>query len=114
MIEMHVEIHIPQLWKEKKFIKDYWGGVNFLVGPNGTGKSLFAEQLRNYLTRQGRKTRLLNAERLRGLENKQYDAFGYSTIRDGFNIRDFNSYKDAAINDGLSVDAFIVLKKNLM
>jgi hypothetical protein len=44
------------MWGENIFRKTGWGSINLLVGANGTGKSLFAEQLKiNCPTRLFRK-----------------------------------------------------------
>lgn len=36
---------LPVLWGGT-FTKNEWGHVNFLIGPNGTGKTLFATELK--------------------------------------------------------------------
>ena len=62
-----VNIEIPQIWPGT-FSKNEWNSVNFIVGANGTGKSLFSNRLKEQLQRQGFKVRLLSAERLSGFE----------------------------------------------
>lgn len=48
---MHIPIDItlPKIWKGK-FSKHEWGYTNFIVGPNGTGKSLLSNELKNKLS----------------------------------------------------------------
>ncbi|OFY62410.1 MAG: hypothetical protein A3H98_08165 [Bacteroidetes bacterium RIFCSPLOWO2_02_FULL_36_8] len=67
MITKNIDSSIPLLWGQEHFIKNEWGYINYLVGPNGTGKSLLAEQLKNHFSNGGFKSRYLNAERLVGL-----------------------------------------------
>lgn len=113
-----ITIQIPQLWGADTFSKSEWGNINLIVGPNGTGKSLFAEQLKKQLSRNGLKPRLLNAERLAGLEKQNYGGFtgmveGGNSITKGFNISNFGQLKTHGDNFGLSSSAFIILKERL-
>lgn len=46
-MEIPLTLSIPYLWGENNDIKkNDWGSINYLVGPNGTGKSLFGEKLK--------------------------------------------------------------------
>lgn len=113
MINIPINIQLPNLWQTKTFVKNDWGEINLIVGPNGTGKSLFADQLKQQLTRKGYKTRLLNAERLSGLEKQDYSYFGSSNFNQGLNISQFSTLKSNGENYGLSTTAFIILKERL-
>jgi hypothetical protein len=113
MINIPITITIPEIWNDKSFTKNDWGEINIIVGPNGTGKSLFADKLKAQLTTNQFKTRLLNAERLSGLEKQRYDYFGRSSLEKGLNISDFNTLKSFGENYGLSSSAFIILKERL-
>lgn len=113
MIDIPINISLPELWSTKTFTKNEWGEINLIVGPNGTGKSLFAEQLKNQLNSKGYKTRLLNAERLSGLEKQEYSYFGSSGFSNGINISNFSSIKSNGELFGLSTSAFIILKERL-
>ncbi len=75
MNTIEINIKVPQLWGEETFIKNEWGDINLLVGANGTGKTLFAEQLKNQLKQKGFSVRYLNAERLSGFEKTNYSYF---------------------------------------
>jgi len=112
-MNLQVRISIPYLWGDQTFQKNEWGFLNFLVGPNGTGKTLFAEQLKQQCQDQGLKPRYLNAERLAGLEKQQYGNFGSSNLSNGLNIGLFTAYKNQGISFGLSADAFVILKEKL-
>lgn len=113
MINIPVSIKIPELWEEQEFIKNEWGEINLIVGPNGTGKSLFSDKLKLVLERNGFKTRLLNAERLSGFEKKSYNHFGSSRLSSGINISEFTTLKSEGEQFGLSASAFILLKEHL-
>ena len=113
MIEKNIDITIPLLWGDEHFVKNQWGSINFLVGPNGTGKSLLAEQIKIKFNAGGFLTRYLNAERLVGLEKQVEGRFGGGTLQRGFDITHFEDYKTRAENTGLSSSAIIILKQRL-
>lgn len=111
-----IEISIPEIWtKEKKFSKENWGRINYFMGPNGTGKSLFAKKLNEKLKEKGYRSRLLTAERLYGFENTAYDSFGIGTdhYKEGFEIQNLERLMGILIENNLSAEAFIKLKKRL-
>lgn len=113
MINNNVNISIPVLWGEQQFIKNEWGEINYIVGANGTGKSLLAEQIKNHFSNNGFTSRYLSAERLVGLEKQNEGRFGGGTMGNGFDISLFADLKQRAENTGLSSSAFIVLKERL-
>jgi predicted ATP-dependent endonuclease of OLD family len=114
MINIPISIQIPDLWQTQTFIKNDWGPINIIVGPNGTGKSLFADQLKQQLARKSYKTRLLNAERLSGLEKQNYTYFTHgSKLSQGLNISEFAGLKQYGEEYGLSSSAFVILKERL-
>lgn len=113
MFDIPTNISIPELWGDKNFEIEKWGDVNILVGANGTGKSMFAEQLRQGTFVRDNPVRYLNAERLAGLEKQEYYDFGYSQFNNGFSIKKFDTLKQNGIAYGLSSSAFIILKEKL-
>lgn len=114
MINLNVIISLPQLWQAQQFVKNDWNAINLIVGPNGTGKSLFADQLKHQLANAGLSVRLLNAERLAGLEKQDYNNFtGGSYFSSGFNIGNFETIKGHGDAYGLSSSAFVLLKERL-
>lgn len=114
MINLSVNISLPQLWQAQQFVKNDWNAINLIVGPNGTGKSLFADQLKQQLVNAGLRVRLLNAERLAGLEKQDYHGFsGGSQFNSGFNIGQFEAIKGNGDAYGLSSSAFVLLKERL-
>ncbi|GAA4079587.1 hypothetical protein GCM10022389_27030 [Flavobacterium cheonanense] len=113
MITKNIDISIPILWGNEHFIKNEWGFINYLVGANGTGKSLLAEQIKNQFNSDGFRSRYLNAERLIGLEKQHEGRFGGASLRQGFDISLFADYKSRAENHGLSSSGIIILKERL-
>ena len=107
-----VNIKMPQIWLGT-FSKNEWNSVNFIVGANGTGKSLFSNKLKEQLQNQGFKVRLLSAERLSGFEKESYLYFTSSQMNEGLNISNFKYYKNYGQQYGLSSSAFIILKERL-
>lgn len=112
MINIPVKISVPEIWKGQ-FEKENWNPVNFIVGANGTGKSLFSEQLKQELQRNKLKVRLLTAERLAGFEKSDYSYFTSGQMTSGLNISYFNTYKSQGEQFGLSSSAFVTLKERL-
>ena len=107
-----IKIELPKIWPGT-FEKAEWTSINFIVGPNGTGKSLLSNQLYDKLKGKGYKVRLLSAERLSGFEKSNYNYFTSSQLEQGLNISYFNTYKDYGQRYGLSTYAFIILKERL-
>lgn len=113
MIQKDVDITIPMLWGNEHFIKNEWGYINYLVGANGTGKSLLAEQIKAKFNGNGFSPRYLNAERLVGLEKQEVGRYGGGQLNRGFDITYYEDYKSRAENSGLSSSAIIILKQRL-
>lgn len=112
MINISIKISLPEIW-HGEFEKNEWGSVNFIVGANGTGKSLLSDRLKEQLGFQKYKVRLLTAERLAGLEKKDYSYFSSSNFRKGLDISNFSTYKSYGEQFGLSTSAFVLLKERL-
>jgi len=113
MINIPITIQLPELWNTQTFTKNDWGAINIIVGSNGTGKSLFADQLKAQLMAKGYKVRLLNAERLSGFEKQDYSQFSTTSFSRGLNISNFSSLKHNGDAFGLSTYAFVILKERL-
>jgi hypothetical protein len=88
-----VTVRIEDLWGTQEFSKTEWGGVNYLVGPNGSGKTRFAEPLKQALSSAGMKPRYLSAERLAGLEKSAI--WGqHGALYRGFDVGQYQQYKN--------------------
>lgn len=113
MIIKNVDITLPVLWNDEHFIKNEWGYINYLVGANGTGKSLLAEKIKLKFNGGGFSPRYLNAERLVGLEKQDVGRYGGGNLRRGFDISYLEDYKSRAEDSGLSSSAIVILKQRL-
>ena len=69
-MKIPVDIQIDFLWGEQHFKKDDWGPITYIVGANGTGKSIFAEKLKQQLGQNGLKVRYFGADRIANLAGK--------------------------------------------
>lgn len=122
MYTFDLNFNLPIPWNNELFEMKEIGFINYLLGANGTGKSQFAEQLKNYFTPKGLKCRVLSADRLIG--------FGFTTkmdvwhdgansiinkphINDGFNKENFDRYINGAEYLNTGTDAFVLLEKKL-
>ncbi|MBL7083912.1 MAG: AAA family ATPase [Candidatus Aminicenantes bacterium] len=112
-MNLEIAISIPDLWGEQIFQKNEWSSINYLVGPNATGKTRFVEELNKQCKNQGLKVRYLSSERLFGLERKRYDLFGHTALNQGFDFRVFQEYKRQGLEFGLAGDAFPILKEKI-
>ena len=110
-----VDIQIEFLWGDQHFKKDNWGDITYIVGANGTGKSVFAEQLKKQFKQKGLKVRYFGADRIANLASK-WDTTGHlATDRNqkGLDIGSFASYKSQSDELGQSIDALIELQSKL-
>jgi len=107
-MELDVAIRLPELWGDKQFEQTEWGHLNFLIGPNGTGKTRFAEELENNIPEYS--TRYLNAERLSGMEKQRYGNFSRTNLNRGFNLEQEDQFLRQAESQGLSSDAYLELQ----
>jgi len=112
-VQLPIRITLSDLWGNVPFEKNEWGGINFLVGPNGTGKSLFAEQLKVQCLKQGLKVRLLGSDRLHGLAKRNYGRYGSGMHDRGFELGQFQPYRQEADQYGQSSDALMALQDKL-
>lgn len=121
MYEIDLKLTLQVPWKNESFEMSEIGYINYLVGPNGTGKSQFSEQLKKFFNSISLKCRVLSADRLTGLgfssKNIHSGHGGYvvqqSHFHDGFGKKEFNYYKSGAEELDTGADAFILLEEKL-
>lgn len=63
MIRLEVKVKLPFLWGRSVFKKDIWSHINLIVGPNGSGKTLLAENIAGQFERSGYKVKFLRSDR---------------------------------------------------
>lgn len=63
MITVETKVKIPFLWGKAAFKKSKWNQVNLIVGPNGSGKTLLAEEISSQFEKKGYKVDFLRSER---------------------------------------------------
>lgn len=56
-MKIDVDIAVDFLWGNEHFIKNEWGEITYIVGPNGTGKTIVAEKLKEQFKNAKLKTR---------------------------------------------------------
>lgn len=122
MYSIDIKLNLKVPWKNENFEMSEIGYINYLVGPNGTGKSQFSEQLKNFFNNKQLKCRVLSADRLTGLgfstkENINMNHGNYvasqSNFHDGFGKKEFQYYKQGAEFLDTGVDAFVLLEEKL-
>lgn len=113
MFKVNIDIQLPEPWRDKRFQTDKIGYINFLVGPNGTGKSRFTEGIKRALP----DCRMLSSDRLAGLFFKSSGNSNYlvpgSYVAEGYNKNSFEHYKQGAEEVGIGGDAFVILEEKL-
>ena len=118
-IDIKLNLQVP--WKNENFEMSKIGYINYLVGPNETGKSQFSEQLKNFFISKQLKCRVLSADRLAGLGFSSKDinngngnyVVSNSNFHDGFNKQYFLQYNQGAESMGTGADAFVLLEEKL-
>ena len=63
MIHLETKVKLPFLWGKTAFKKDCWNQVNLIVGPNGSGKTLLAEELAKFFKKAGYQVDFLRSDR---------------------------------------------------
>lgn len=63
MIDFPAKVKIPFLWGKASFYKSVWMNINLIVGPNGSGKTLLAEELKLQFSEAGYDVTFLRSER---------------------------------------------------
>ena len=107
MIKYKLKFPLPEPWKAAEFQIEQFGVMNFLVGPNGSGKTRFAEELRRNLPN----SRFLGTDRLSGItKNEGLGIFG-EPFGGGLQKNYFQRFKDAGINLGFGIDTFVLLEE---
>ena len=79
MIEIDTKVRVPFLWGKSVFKKSKWSQINLIVGPNGSGKTILAQELTKQFQSAGKSVKFISAER---------DTDNISILRDNEKIRE--------------------------
>lgn len=79
MIEIDTKVRVPFLWGKSVFKKSKWSQINLIVGPNGSGKTILAQELTKQFEAAGKSVKFISAER---------DTDNISILRDNEKIRE--------------------------
>ena len=63
MIELETKVRVPFLWGKSVFKKSRWSQINLIVGPNGSGKTILAQELTKQFQASGKSVRFIGSER---------------------------------------------------
>ena len=63
MIKVETQVKLPFLWGKTVFKKANWTQVNLIVGPNGSGKTVLAQEVARQFEKAGYKITYLQADR---------------------------------------------------
>ena len=105
MIEHKLSFPLPAPWENGLYKTERFGAINYLVGPNGSGKTRFAEVLKINLPN----SRLLGTDRLRGMTKNESLGFLSDNFRHGFQKSNFQNMKNAGRDYGSGIDTFVLL-----
>jgi len=108
-----IRINVNFLWGDGTFEKSEWGPINYLVGPNGTGKSIFLEHLQAHLTKNKKISRILSSDRLVDWTKQKNFTYGNSQLQKGINLDWFEQIKQTSKVRGESTEAFVILREKL-
>ena len=113
MIEKQLSFSLPLPWTNQAFETDRIGAINFLVGPNGTGKSRFALQLFNQLGGKGGPVRLLGTDRLSEMAwPGSLGNYWGDQLATGFAKNHFNAFRTAG-TEGSGIDTIVLLEERV-
>jgi predicted ATPase len=79
MTELETKVRVPFLWGKSVFKKSKWSQINLIVGPNGSGKTILAQELSKQFEASGKSVKFISAER---------DTDNISILRDNEKIRE--------------------------
>ena len=63
MRSMEIKVKIPFLWGKAVFKKENWSQINWIVGPNGSGKTLLAQSISEQFLQKGYSIHYIKSER---------------------------------------------------
>ena len=106
MINQAISFPLPKPWTGQPFTVERLGSLSFLVGPNGSGKTRFADSLKRALPN----ARLLGTDRLEGMSRSAMANFFGDHFAGGYQKNQFPNFRQAG-TVGSGIDAFIILEE---
>ncbi len=87
MLEIETRVKIPFLWGKAVFKKSHWTQLNLIVGPNGSGKTLLAQNLAKQFEEGGYSVRFIKADRQTYETEMEVQSREMKLLRDNEKIR---------------------------
>ena len=63
MTELETKVRVPFLWGKAVFKKSRWSQINLIVGPNGSGKTILAQELTKQFEAAGKSVKFISEDR---------------------------------------------------
>ncbi|MBO4638681.1 MAG: AAA family ATPase [Treponema sp.] len=63
MTELETRVRVPFLWGKSVFKKTRWSQINLIVGPNGSGKTILAQELTKQFEAAGKSVKFISEDR---------------------------------------------------
>ena len=63
MTELETRVRVPFLWGKSVFKKSRWSQINLIVGPNGSGKTILAQELTKQFEAAGKSVKFISEDR---------------------------------------------------
>ena len=68
MTELETKVRVPFLWGKAVFKKTRWSQINLIVGPNGSGKTILAQELTKQFEAAGKSVKFISEDRNSNLD----------------------------------------------
>ena len=68
MTELETRVRVPFLWGKAVFKKSRWSQINLIVGPNGSGKTILAQELTKQFEAAGKSVKFISEDRNSNLD----------------------------------------------
>ena len=111
MIKEQIVIDLPPPWSQGQFETEMVGPINYLVGPNGSGKTRFATELLIQLRQRSARTRLLGTDRLTEMA-KPGNTYWRDNLESGYAKNKFQQYREAG-EEGSGIDTILLLEERM-
>ena len=112
MIKEQIVIDLPPPWSQGRFETEMVGPINYLVGPNGSGKTRFATKLLSQLRQSAELgARLLGTDRLMEMA-KPGNTYWGDNLESGYAKDQFQEFRKAG-EEGSGIDTILLLEERM-